>query len=189
MDACATRVTTTTRLRSVTLRRVPMWYGAPKSTATMTRTKTQPTYTRTPPAPIATPPPEPEQTPHVDTPPVPSFAIDREDHNPASLEDGYDTDWRYYPEYDPLFQLIPRESRPLTETEEAIRAGYNYGSEKSDHSEDPPHGYTRYVPRTLRGSRAGRVPSLPSPRRCKMIPPIRHRRRGDLPHPRPAAPQ
>jgi len=143
-----------------------------------------------PPIPIDTLTTEPEQTPLLATPPVPSFAAtEGEEHNPAPLDDGYDTDWRYYPEYEPLFQLIPKGFRPLTETEEAIRAGYNYDSEKSDHSEDPPHGYTRYVPRTLRGSRAGRVPSLPSPRRCKMIPPIRHRRRGDLPHPPPAAPQ
>ena len=45
MGTYATRVMTTTRLRRVTLRRVPMWYGAPKSTSTPTRTKIQSTPT------------------------------------------------------------------------------------------------------------------------------------------------
>ena len=71
--------------------------------------------------------------------PVPPFAATGgEAHSQASPEAGYDDDWRYYPEYDPIFQLIPQGLRPLTETEEAIRAGCHYDSEKSDHSVDPP---------------------------------------------------
>ncbi len=91
-----------------------------------------------PPVPIDPLPTELEQTLSFATPPVTSFtAIKREAHNQAPLEAGYDDDWWYYPEYDPIFQLIPKGFRPLTETEKAIRAGYNYDSEKSDHSKDP----------------------------------------------------
>ncbi len=43
----------------------------------------------------------------------------------------------HYPEYDPLYQLIPQGFRPLTGTEEADRAWPNFDSEQSEHREDP----------------------------------------------------
>jgi hypothetical protein len=52
----------------------------------------------------------------------------------------------HYPEYDPIYQLIPQGFRPLTETEEANRAWPNYDSEQSEHSEDPPHRPTGRLP-------------------------------------------
>jgi hypothetical protein len=97
-----------------------------------------------PPVTIDTAPTEPEQITPLATSTVPPFAATGgEEHSQASPETGYDDDWRYYPEYDPIFQLIPQGLRPLTETEEAIRAGCHYDSEKSDHSVDPPHRPTR----------------------------------------------
>ena len=76
-----------------------------------------------------------DQIPTSDPPPVPSStASDRDAHNQAlpaaGCDDDETDDWLHYPEYDPIYQLIPQGFRPLTEKDEANRDWPNYDSEQ-----------------------------------------------------------
>ena len=96
-------------------------------------------YPAVPQAPLPT---TSDQIPTSAPSPVPSStASDREAHNQAFLAadcDDETDDWLHYPEYDPIYQLIPQGLRPLTEREQANRYWPNYDSEQSEHSDEPP---------------------------------------------------
>ena len=65
------------------------------------------------------------------------MSSDRESIARAFYAAEREADWLHYPEYDPIFQLIPLGSRPLTDNEEAARFWPHYDSDRSEHSEEP----------------------------------------------------
>jgi hypothetical protein len=134
-DICATIATTITRARRVLLRRV-------RRTEEYILPDSDDEPVDLPIIPQALLPTSRDQIPTSAPSPVPSStASDREAHNQAFLAAGCDDetdDWLHYPEYDPIYQLIPQGLRPLTEREQANRDWPNYDSEQSEHSDDPP---------------------------------------------------
>jgi hypothetical protein len=99
-------------------------------------------YDRAPPRTLQSPAHSDAHGPSHETKP-PSHATSK-----TPLDNAHEKDWVHYPEHDPIFQLIPPGSRPLTDADGANRNWPYYDSERSEQSDDPsidpPDEYSTY---------------------------------------------